>query len=281
MPWHARLRLHYSRCDTPSTAPRTRAQFRHEGPLRILQSLYPEGPAICHNVMVHPPSGLVGGDVLDIEVQVEAGAHGLLTTPGASRYYRSEGLWARQHTRLQLAEQARMEWLPLESICYQGCLAENRVQLALAPGAELIGWDLSALGLPGAGKPFLQGHLLQHLELPGVWLERGLIDAQDHLLMDGELGLAGQRCIASVFFLSGSALDTARRARLLESAQQRAAEHALAASAGASSPNPQVIVLRVLAPMVEPALALLRQVWAEWRQQAWGLNPNAPRIWST
>ncbi|MFS2051351.1 cytidylyltransferase domain-containing protein, partial [Variovorax sp. CT11-76] len=54
MPWHARLHLSYRH-----EADRTVARFRHDGPLRILQSLYPEGGAVCHNVLVHPPGGLV------------------------------------------------------------------------------------------------------------------------------------------------------------------------------------------------------------------------------
>ena len=86
MPWHARLALDYS-----AEQQRSVARFRHDGPLRILQSLYPEGDAICHNVLVHPPGGLVGGDTLDIAITGAAGSHGLITTPGATRFYRSEG----------------------------------------------------------------------------------------------------------------------------------------------------------------------------------------------
>ena len=104
MPWHARLSLDYT-----LEAGRTAARFQHEGPLRILQSLYPEGDAICHNVLVHPPSGLVGGDTLDITVRAQAGTHGLLTTPGATRFYRSEGEVALQRTRLQVDSGARLE----------------------------------------------------------------------------------------------------------------------------------------------------------------------------
>lgn len=279
MPWHARLRLHYSAPASPSA--RTVARFRHDGPLRILQSLYPEGHAICHNVMVHPPSGLVGGDELDVGVEVDGGAHGLVTTPGATRFYRSEGEPARQSTRLQLAQDARLEWLPLEAICYDGCLAENRLRIELGAGAEMIGWDVTAFGLPGAGKPYASGRFRQHIELPGAWLERGLVDARDALLMDGPLGLAGHRCCASVFFLAGPGLARARRALLLEAAQDIAGRHALCATAGATSPHEQVIVLRALAPVVEPAMDLLRQVWACWREAAWQLPQSVPRIWST
>ena len=276
MPWHAQLDLHYR-----LEAGRSVARFRHDGPLRILQSLYPEGDAICHNVLVHPPGGLVGGDTLAIEVDAAAGSHGLITTPGATRFYRSEGEPALQHTQLRLAAGARLEWLPLEAICYSGCRAENRLGLQLEAGAELIGWDVSALGLPHARQPFVQGSLLQHIELPGVWLERGRIDASDTRLMQSPLGLAGRCCIASLFFVAGSALARARREAALEAARTLADAHALRESAGATSPQPQVIVLRVLAPLVEPAMELLRQVWRAWRGALWQLPASPPRIWST
>ena len=199
MPWHARLDLDYR-----IEAGRCVARFEHDGPLRILQSLYPEDEGICHNVIVHPPGGLVGGDTLTIGVRVRDGAHGLITTPGATRFYRSEGETALQTTRIQLDANARMEWLPLEAICYSGCLAENRLRMELAPGSELMGWDVTALGLPESGLPFDRGGLLQHLELPGHWLERGRIAASDDRLMNGPLGLAGRRCLATLFLVSGS-----------------------------------------------------------------------------
>ena len=192
------------------------AHFRHEWPLRILQSLYPEGEGICHNVLVHPPGGLVGGDRLDLAVKVGAGAHGLLTTPGASRFYRSLGEEALQDTRLELAEGARLEWLPMEALCYSGCLAENRLQMQLAPGAELLGWDITALGLPQSDQPFVAGRFRQHIEWPGVWLERAEIEAQDQRLLASPLGLAGHRCLATLFFATGQPLARARREGALE-----------------------------------------------------------------
>jgi len=277
MGWHASLQLDYAL----STDGRCTAHFLHEGPLRILQSLYPEGDDICHNVLVHPPGGLVGGDTLDIKVQVGPQAHGLITTPGATRFYRSEGALALQRTQLTLAADARLEWLPLEAICYSGCAAENHLTMQLAPGAELLGWDITALGLPQANQPFDSGRFCQHIELPGVWLERGTIDAADGRLLNSPTGLAGMRCMASLFLASGRPLDRARRQQALDLARTAIASHPLMSTAGATSPNPQVVVVRVLAPLVEPAMQLLREVRALWRTQLWGKADSNPRIWSS
>ena len=275
MPWHASLQLDYTLEGT-----RTVARHAHNGPLRILQSLYPEGDAVCHNVLVHPPGGLVGGDTLDISATVGPGAHGLVTTPGATRFYRSTGELALQRTHLTLAEGARLEWLPLEALCYNACNAENHLTLNLAPGAECMGWDVTALGLPHAGQPFETGRFVQHIEAPGRWLERGVINAADHRLLESPQGLAGHRCMASLFFVVGTPLERARRDTALDAARAVMDAHALKASAGATSPNGQVLVVRALAPQVEPAMQLLQQVRAAWRAALWQLCAEPPRIWS-
>lgn len=275
MTWNATLALDYTH-----QAGKTLAHFRHSGPLRILQSLYPEGDAICHNVIVHPPGGLVGGDTLDLAFSVGAGAHGLVTTPGATRFYRSTGEAALQRSRLKVDAGARLEWLPLEALCYSGCLGENRLEMSLAPGAEMIGWDLTAFGLPNAGLPFEAGSFCQHIEVPGVWLERARIQASDTLLMNSPLGLAGHRCMASLFFVAGSKLERNRRQEALDCARAVMDAHPLCSTVGATSPDAQVVVVRVLSPLVEPAMDLLRQVWMAWRGHFWQMPATHPRIWS-
>jgi urease accessory protein len=275
MSWLAQLSLDYTQENGRSVA-----RFSHEGPLRILQSLYPEGGDVCHNVLVHPPSGLVGGDTLDMQVTVGQGAHGLVTTPGATRFYRSEAGLATQQVHATLHEGARLEWLPLEAIAYSGCDALNLARFELAPTAEVMSWDVTALGLPNAQQPFATGRFAQHLEIPGVWLERGTVDAQDERLMNGPLGLAGQRCMATLVFAAGSAIAPDRAEAALDAARAALEASPLRLQAGATQPHPQVIVLRVLAPVVEPAMQLLRPVWAAWRQELWGLPGNVPRLWN-
>jgi urease accessory protein len=276
MGWHGHLDLHYR-----FEGARTVALDRHDGPLRVLQRLYPEGDRVCHHVLVHPPGGMVGGDTLDITARLEPGCHALVTTPAAARFYRSAGETAEQRVAIELDDGARLEWLPLETLAYNGCLAANRQRFLLRGQAQMFGWDLLALGLPAAGEPFERGRIEQHLELPGVWLERGLLDASDLTLLDSPLGLDGQRVVATLWFAAGRPIDNALREGLLASVREIAAAGPLAPRCGATAPQPEVVVLRALAPRVEPAFQLLRRVWAHWRQIAWQLEPCAPRVWST
>ena len=298
--WHGSLSLRYWR-----DGPRTVALDRHEGPLRVLQRLYPEGEEICHHVMVHPPGGVAGGDVLDVQVDLGEDTHAVLTTPGATRFYRSAGRPARQCARLRVAPRARVEWLPLENIAFTGCEAENRTEIELSPGSQAMGWDLLALGLPAAAAPFEAGQFTQHLSLrlhppaegsvpPGpsrgapaegagrpIWLERGLIRAQDSRLLDSPLGWAGRRVLATVWWATAEPLPPVRREALLDAARECPADPSLQGRVGVTSPLPHVVVARALADRVEAAMRWMCAVRAAWRREAWGLDAHPPRIWRT
>jgi urease accessory protein len=277
MGWQGHLSLSY-RFD----GQRSIVHDRHTGPLRVLQSLYPEGDGICHNVLVHPPGGVVGGDVLRIDADLATGSHALITTPGATRFYRSLGEPALQTFTAKVADGARLEWLPLETIGYRNTLAENRMRFELAPGAEMIGWDVLALGLPASNEPFDAGRYTQQVEVPGVWLERGTVDGRDARLLDSPLGWAGHKVLATMWFAAGTTLPTARRDALLDSAREGIASAGdIASRAGCTSPHGEVVVLRALAPRVEPAMALLVEVWKRWRVLAWNLPATPPRVWRT
>ncbi len=275
MAWRADLKLDYT-----FESKRTVARYLHQGPLRILQSLYPEGNQICHNVLVHPPGGLVGGDTLDIQVNVAEGAHALISTPSATRFYKSGGQAALQQVTATLAPGARLEWLPLEAIAYNDCEATNRAIFNLAPTAELMAWDVTALGLPSSDMAFTKGHFQQHLEIPGVWLERGNLRGDDTRWLNSPLGLAGQKCLASLVFASGNNIEPQRVAQGLEAAREVLEAHPLRLQAGITCAHPQVIVLRVMSPLVEPSMDLLKHVWAAWRHTLWALPSTPPRIWS-
>ncbi len=276
MGWHGHLKLDYRH-----TRARTTVHDTHDGPLRVLQSLYPEGDAICHNVLVHPPGGIVSGDVLAIDVNLQPQSHALITTPGATRFYRSTGESALQTLTARVAEGARLEWLPLETILYRHTHAENRMRFELAPGAEMMGWDVLALGLPASQEPYDAGRYTQSIELPGVWLERARIDGQDTRLLQSPIGWAGHGVLATMWFAGGSPIGAARREALLDTAREAVSSHALKATAGCTAPHAEAVVLRALAHRVEPAMQLLTEVWKRWRQAAWSLDGVVPRVWRT
>lgn len=275
MPWLAQLDLDYS-----LAAQRTRVHFHHDGPLRVLKSLYPEGHGVCHNVLVHPPGGLVSGDTLDIRVRVREGAHALITTPGATRFYKSSGAVATQQTHITLDPGARLEWLPLEALAYNQCDARNLLQMDVAESAELMAWDITAFGLPHANEPFAEGRFEQHMQWKPRWLERGMVRADDALLMNSPLGLSGQRCMGSLLLASGTPLSRLQRERLLDATRAVLDAHPQGQWCGITAPNDHMLVLRGLSPVVEPLMHLWQQVRNCWRHEHWNMPATMPRIWS-
>lgn len=274
MPWHASLQLDYRQ-----QAGTTVLHHQHQGPLRIFKSLYPEGPAVCHNVIVHPPGGLVEGDRLDIRVRVEEDAHALISTPGATRFYKSGGTPATQSVQLDVQAGARLEWLPLETLAYNGCQGVNELSWTLAPEAELLAWDVVSLGLPAASQPFERGAFTQTLRWPGQWLEHARIAADDARLLHSPLGLDGQSSLGTLVLASGSPWSRAHREHLLEALRATLATDPLATRCGVTCPNDQLLVVRALADQVEPIMRLWQQLWAVLRQQAWHMPTTPPRVW--
>jgi urease accessory protein len=270
--WQARLALTVRR-----EGERCTVHAEHQGPLRALKTLYPEGNAIAHQVIVHPPGGIVGGDRLEVALALQPHAHAVLTTPGATRFYRSDGRDAAQLMQAHVGSSARLEWLPLETIVHSGCIAENHIEFQLDDGAEMIGWDVVALGLPAAGEAFSAGRFTQQLQWPGHWLERGVIDGSDTRLLQSPLALNGHTAWLTMWFAAAQPLDTVRTDTLLDAARDVAALR----TAGATCLHQRVVVLRALADRTEPLMALAQSVRARWRAAAWGLPDTRPRVWRT
>lgn len=270
--WRGHLNLAYSH-----DGQRTVARHTHDGPLRVLKALYPEGDAVCHHVLVHPPSGMVGGDALHIDVTANEHAHALITTPGATRFYRSLGAVASQSVTLSLAANARLEWLPLETIVYPQARASSSVRMVLGPGATMIGWDVVCLGLPASNAPFHDGSGLfqQHLQVQGAWLERATLRAEDTRLLNSPLGLAGRSVLAAAWVCWGDASNEG--SRMVDAAREALAQHQ--GSFAITQVQPKVVLLRALAHEAQDLWPLLRAVRLAWRQALWGLAPNEPRVW--
>jgi urease accessory protein len=273
--WPARLSLSATRDGGGAT----RVHARHDGPLRLLKTLYPEGPGVAQVVLVHPPGGLVGGDRLDIQLDLQAGAHLLVTTPAATRFYRSNAGEAAQVVQASVGECGRLEWLPQETLAYPGCIARNEVRVSLAPGASLFATEVLGLGLPAAGQAFDTGRLLQHLEITGHWLDRGWLDAADKALLDGPCGLACHRVLGTLVYAQTQTLADAET--LL--AHSRALLDGVAGSGitHLASPQGSVLLARVVGDEVEAVTLALRRVRALWREQLWALPSSDPRIWAT
>jgi len=159
--WRAHLALAFQR-----RGPRTvLKRCLHNGPLRVQRAFYPEPDGACHVYLLHPPGGVVGGDRLELDAQLGSDSQVLLTTPSAGKFYRSNGHFAQQTNKLIVQANAVLEWLPQETIVFDGARLTTTTQVDLHDDARAIGWEIICLGRPAAAESFTQGVCRQGLEL--------------------------------------------------------------------------------------------------------------------
>jgi urease accessory protein len=177
--WLAKLSLSYERTAIGTVLTKS----LHEGPLRVQKALYPEGDDICHTVIIHPPAGIAGGDTLDIQVAVGKGSHVVLSTPSATKWYKSFKNPATQNVQFELGENAKLDWLPQENLFFKGANSNVITKLSLSTNASFIGWDALMLGRHASGEEWSNGHIhmLNEIRRDGklIWIESGHIDAED------------------------------------------------------------------------------------------------------
>ncbi len=241
--------------------------------------LYPEGAELGHALILHPPGGIAGGDVLDIELALDAGARLLCTTPGAAKWYHGERGSARQHQRLSVGADAQLEWLPQEAILFDGSDVIQDTLIELDARASMFGWEIVQLG---RGQQWQRGRWRQRLVLVRAgrecWRETADVHAADRLCSSA-LGLAKYAVTATAW---AAAPDLGRRADgIVDQLREAAAAHAL--PCGISwLPEPTALLLfRVLGPSSEPVRALLEALWHGLRPHWSGQPPQRPRIWDT
>lgn len=267
--WQARLALGFSLVGNRTVL----CERDHDGPLVIQKPLYPEGEGVCHAIVVHPPGGIAGGDELSLTARAGENAAALLTTPGAAKWYRSAGPWAKQTAAFHV--QGTLEWLPQETIVFDGALAQTDYEVDLAAGAGLIGWDIVCLGRTGSGERFARGSYRTSIRIRRegklLWLERGRIDGGGRLL-DSPAGLGGSPVFGTLF-ASFSLFDK----KILEKMRE---QHPVAGR-GAVTLLPGVLLARYLGGSTEAARHYFIALWRILRPALCGRDATEPRIWRT
>lgn len=252
-------------------------QRRFFGPLRVQRPFYPE-PEVCHVYLLHPPGGVAGGDRNAIAVTAAPGARALLTTPGATRFYRSAGPRASWRQSLVAAAGSSLEWFPQENLLFNGAMADLETRVELGAGASYIGWEILCLGRPARGERYRQGRCAFSYE---VWregqpllVERLAFGGGDPVLQ-APWGLRGLPVWAA---LVATAPGGDCLARLREALEGEAGE--LGGLWGVTLVD-GLLVCRCLGDSVEQIKRRFTALWGIWRQQAAGRASCPPRIWQT
>jgi urease accessory protein len=277
--WQARLALRFD-----ATGGRTRLAHReHEGPLLVQRAFYPEAPIAgaqpCHVYIIHPPGGVASGDELRLEAQVGAGAHALLTTPAAGKFYRRGPAGLARVTQSLSAAGGALEWLPQENIYYPDSAVELRTIVRLSGAARFIGWEIGCLGLPASAQGIGNGSLRLDLELwhegQPLLLERLALAPP---VSSARWGLAGHIAL-------GTALAWPAGPAELERARAGLGDGAAAGICTgmtiACTLVDDVLVCRAIAQRTDQLKQAFVRWWRLLRPTLLGREAVLPRIWAT
>ncbi len=258
----------------------------HRGPLQVQRPFYPEGETVCHVAVLHPPGGVVGGDALQLDVTLATSTHGLITTPAASKFYRSAGPTAHQRQHLAVASGATLEWLPQENIVYAGAKVHAVTRIELQGDARCIGWELLCLGRPAAGEIFTTGEYRQDLELwrdgEPLYLERGRYLGGEPIL-NAYWGLQGQPVSATLWCspVAPEGVQAIRTKSLTSLAPSPSTLVPPRAELATVTMLDGVLICRYLGPSTVRARQLFIQIWSLLRPMVLNRSPCPSRFWNT
>ena len=271
--WQASLALQFSD-DAGTTRLTGNAHF---GPLRVQKSLHPEGAAVCHAIIVHPPGGVVGGDQLAIAATVGARAHALLTTPGAAKWYKANGKVSRQQLRLSAGAGAALEWLPQETIFYDHADVVLDQHVELAADASYIGGEILCMGRRASGESFSAGKVTQRTQIRRggklIWWEQGALLGG---ALASPLALDGKTVCATLIAV-GKPLPAAVLTEIRNDIANDAGDLVRFGVTQAKG----VLVARHLGDDSEAARHLMLTVWRRLRPHLLDRAAVVPRIWRT
>jgi len=273
--WEAMLQLHFSQNDAKETLLTHRL---HKGPLVVQKPLYPEGRAVCHVIVLHPPGGVAGGDSLSVEVIAGAGCHALMTTPGAGKWYKGAGRSASQALNFRVEKSGLLEWLPQESILFDGADARWQTRIELEKDACYMGWEIVCFGRTASGEKFSHGSLSQKTEIfsqgKRIWGEYAAINGGGDTLAS-MAGLAN-RSVSATFLLAGFLISDAvlSELRLIETDSDPAGISGI-------SRMGNMLAIRYLGNSSEVAKKYFIALWSVLRPAVTGRDACIPRIWNT
>jgi urease accessory protein len=266
--WQAQLDLTFSQ-RRDKTVLSHRSQ---RGPLSVQRAFYPEGD-VCHLYVLHPPGGVVGGDLLTINADIQKDASALLTTPGATKFYRSQGETAHQQQNLRIAELGSLEWLPQENIYFPGAQAKMSTHINLSASACFIGWETHCLGLPTNNEVFATGQL--DIDFSLLKDDRPLVMERMHITPDrlnAPTGLRGSAVMAT--FIASPADD-----HMLDVVREMLPKEGTPIIAATLLED--CLLVRYLGDSTAECRKLYTAIWIKLRPLVLKRTACPPRIWAT
>lgn len=270
--WEANLNLSFASRDKKTLL----TGKQHSGPLMVQKPFYPESNGCCHVYLLHPPGGIVGGDIINLSAKLEDSAHALITMPGATKFYRSIGAVATQNQNIYLENNAKLEWLPQETVYFNQANADTRTTIHLKDNNQFFAWEIQCLGLPAQKEFFTSGQCTQRIEIwqndSPILLETNRLNGDDDIL-DADWGLQGNKSLGT--FVTSNHDGTIDIEKITQLIQQYSE---LIASCTCVN---GLFIVRAMSIYAEKIKQLFVNLWQTLRPHIFNMESSLPRIWLT
>ena len=257
-----------------------------KAPFKIQRSFYQPESGVCQVVLLHTGGGIVGGDRLLSRLDLQPQTQVLLTTPAAQKIYRSDGLLSQQNIKLHIQKNSILEFLPLETIVFNGAKYEQKTIVTLETGACFVGWEITRFGRTARAESFETGSWRSFLEVwqaqerdseephtRPIWIDRQqLIDP--HVLEHHPFGLNRQAVIGNLVLL-GRSLSTDGQATLVQSWEREG----YTAPSFTLTRTMEGLVGRYRGNSSHQARQGFIHLWQDWKRSILGQDPWIPRLW--
>ncbi|NQU57419.1 MAG: urease accessory protein UreD [Rhodospirillales bacterium] len=245
-------------------------------PLRVLFPNPPKGE-LPNAVMVTTSGGLVGGDRLDVSVSAGPGAMAMATAQAAEKVYRSAGQDSVIDVHLSVGENAWLEWLPQETILFDGARLGRKTTIDLKPGGKILAGEILVFGRIASGEKLSQGFIREEWN---VRRESRLIWA-DALRLDGNFKdiFADPACFGGATAQATAVYVDDDPSRYLDLARTLLAEGDDELRCAATVVN-GVLVARWLGHDAARLRQAFGDFWTGFRHAAAGLPATLPRLWN-
>ncbi len=207
-----------------------RRQLHEEGSLRV-RFPSPEQQGLSA-VFVNTAGGVAGGDRFDIDIAAGDGAHLTVTTAAAEKVYRSHGPEAQVNIALRAAADARLCWLPQETIVFDQARVLRRIDIDLAQSASLLLCEIVVFGRAAMGE------IMAHGSFTDRWRMRigGKLAFAETIRLEGDIAAKlARRAVANGGVAVGTAVIVPGDESIVE--RIREVSDAFGAEAGVSAWN--------------------------------------------
>lgn len=268
------LRLQYAKRDHQTVITRSYCTT----PWHLLPPIYLDETGSAYTLLINPSGGLVGGDSLSINMNLDRNTHVLISAPSANRVYRSDGKLSEQIINITVGPGAILEWLPEHTIPFAGSRFRQSIHATLAPGATIVLWDALASGRMARDERWAFTDLENEIQITTAsgkaLVERYVLEPASDL---GCVGLAEEWDYVASLYIVNDAVSPEIWAGLESKVASILDKLPGRVLGGVSTPAIPGLVIKLLTRTAPDLTHMMDLLWAAAREALWNLAPVSLR----